>query len=85
MGHSDLDTTMIYTHVLKRGPMGVISPADLLRQPHHVDTGSNNHCSLWTQLPESGCGSKDLACWAEVVHGKEQSRQAGSRKPSNKR
>jgi len=27
MGHSDLNTTMIYTHVLKRGPMGVISPA----------------------------------------------------------
>jgi integron integrase len=30
MGHSDLNTTMIYTHVLKRGPMGVISPADHL-------------------------------------------------------
>jgi site-specific recombinase XerD len=29
MGHSDLNTTMITTHVLKRGPMGVISPADL--------------------------------------------------------
>jgi len=25
MGHSDLNTTMIYTHVLKRGPMGVIN------------------------------------------------------------
>jgi integrase len=30
MGHSDLNTTMIYPHVLKRGPMGVISPADQL-------------------------------------------------------
>jgi hypothetical protein len=30
MGHSDLNTTMIYTHMLKRGPMGVISPADQL-------------------------------------------------------
>jgi hypothetical protein len=28
MGHSDLNTTMIYPHVPKRGPMGVISPAD---------------------------------------------------------
>jgi site-specific recombinase XerD len=30
MEHSDLNATMIYTHVLKRGPMGVISPADHL-------------------------------------------------------
>jgi site-specific recombinase XerD len=28
MGHSDLNTTMIDTHVLMRGPLGVISPAD---------------------------------------------------------
>ena len=27
MGHSDLNTTMMDTHVLKRGPLGVISPA----------------------------------------------------------
>ncbi|MBM5817360.1 MAG: integron integrase [Cyanobacteria bacterium K_Offshore_surface_m2_239] len=30
MGHEDLNTTMIYTHVLNRGPMGVRSPADFL-------------------------------------------------------
>jgi integron integrase len=33
LGHNDVRTTMIYTHVLNRGGRGVRSPADLLARP----------------------------------------------------
>ena len=33
LGHRDLSTTMIYTHVLNRGPAAVRSPADRIFDP----------------------------------------------------
>jgi len=33
LGHNDVATTMIYTHVLNRGPAGVKSPVDRLFEP----------------------------------------------------
>jgi len=37
LGHRDVSTTMIYTHVLNRGPAGIQSPADRLSTPTPAD------------------------------------------------
>ena len=40
MGHRDVRTTMIYTHVLNRGGRGVYSPLDRLRKAVGKETGA---------------------------------------------
>jgi len=42
LGHSDLRTTMIYTHVLQRGPGGVRSPLELIAGAGSGRGGSNS-------------------------------------------
>ena len=49
VGHSDVRTTMIYTHVLNRGGKGVRSPADRLAkgfEGHKAETAYHSIKSL---------------------------------------
>ncbi len=38
LGHKDVQTTMVYTHVLNRGGRGVDSPLDRLRKGISVES-----------------------------------------------
>ena len=42
LGHRDIRTTMIYTHVLNRGPLGVRSPADRVWRSGEADAVSDD-------------------------------------------
>jgi site-specific recombinase XerD len=41
LGHKDVKTTMISTHVLNRGRLAVRSPLDEIRHSCHVPSGSH--------------------------------------------
>jgi integron integrase len=45
LGHVDVSTTMVYTHVLQRGPGGVRSPLELLGRGGRVDTPNDKRAS----------------------------------------
>jgi integron integrase len=59
LGHTDVRTTMIYTHVLNRGGLGVRSPADIGRAPlSHISAGlraplTPRQLASWQELEES--------------------------------
>src|SRR5262249_3294091 len=45
LGHESLETTMIYTHVARKGPAGVASPLDLLDDLGNPDVAAAVHTS----------------------------------------
>jgi hypothetical protein len=81
MGNADLNSTSIVVHVLKRGLMDSINPADQLQQPLQVDIGSDTHCSLWIPITESDCSYHSWLCCMQVLLGKQQEQYCSSRKP----
>ena len=57
LGHRDVRTTMVYTHVLGRGPAGVLSPIDRLLAPSEVNPSTRvyPHGSTFRSAPVAPC------------------------------
>ncbi len=53
LGHSDVRTTMIHTHVLNLGSAAVPGPADLLASPTPLQIRPTGFCSLIPQPQKS--------------------------------
>ena len=62
LGHKDVETTMIYTHVLNRGGRGVHSPLDRLRKPMSTEGGG----IMRTDRSAQNCGG-ELQNGAQLV------------------
>lgn len=62
LGHRDIRTTMVYTHVAKKGALGVISPIDALLKEEVADWG-------YDETDESLCESDTVEERAAVAPG----------------
>ena len=66
LGHKDVKTTMIYTHVLNRGGRGVRSPADVLWSPSPSRTATRQLSSQPNFLPEALPPDRQLVAGEEL-------------------
>ncbi|MDE3246952.1 MAG: tyrosine-type recombinase/integrase, partial [Acidobacteriota bacterium] len=53
LGHKEVETTMIYTHVLNRGGKGVPSPLDQICEDRHPYSCESGPSSGNTELPKA--------------------------------
>jgi hypothetical protein len=56
LGHESLETTMIYTHVARKGPAGVASPLDFLGEltPEAIEAAAAASRRLQVGHPSEG-------------------------------
>lgn len=68
LGHKDVSTTMIYTHVLNRGAQGVVSPIDTIAESPAMYQASQDSLSLETTTETYEQTSYSPLVWLHRSH-----------------